>query len=324
MGLLRTTVAALFITVTGLVTVSTAARSEQKPLPRVGILLPESSSLERQLREQLRARGYADGETVKIDWRRYRSWGTIRTMSEDLVRSAPNLIVAFGTPPAKAVLEATRTIPVVFVAGEPVASGFVSSLNHPGGNATGASGNYGEMGGKLLDLVAQLVPGAGRVVVVRNPSNPLSARIVEQVQALAPSLRINALVIDATDADEVARGLRPIGKRRADAILIPPDFVFQAKKDRVVRAVRNTTLPAIYLEHAFAEAGGLVSYGPDAEEFAQIVAALVEKILKGANPAVLPVEQVSKLRLVVNLKTAKQMRINIPEPILTRADQVIQ
>ncbi|HVO45452.1 MAG TPA: ABC transporter substrate-binding protein [Steroidobacteraceae bacterium] len=313
----------LLITVAGLTMVSTAARPEQKPLPRVGVLLPESSSLEEQLAEQLRARGYIDGKTVNMDWRRYSSWGAkMRTISDDLVRSGPDLIVVFGTPPARAVVEATKTIPVVFVAGEPVAMGLVSSLSRPGGNATGASGNYVEAAAKLLDFVTQLVPGAHRVVAVRNPSNPLSLGIVEQVQRLAPGLRVRVIVVDARNADEVVSGLRPIGKRRADAILIPPDFVFQMETERVLHAVRETALPAVYLEHAFAEAGGLVSYGPDPKEFVQIVAALVEKILKGANPAELPVEQVSNLKLSVNLKTAKEMKISIPQSILMRAEEV--
>ena len=322
---LRRTVVALLIIVTGLVIVSTAARAEQKSLPRVGILLPQSPSLAQQMGEQLRARGYVDGESVKIDWRPYKTWdATMRTISADLVRSNPDLIVAFGTPPARAVLEVTKSIPVVFVAGEPVGAGLISTLSRPGGNATGASGNYVEMAAKLLDLVSQLVPDARRVVAVRNPSNPLSLRIAEQLQKFAPTLRMQVLVVDARNADEVARRLAPIGKRRADAILIPPDFVFQMEMERVLRAVRNTGLPAIYPEYAFAEAGGLVSYGPDQEEYVQIVATLVDKILRGATPAELPVEQISKVKLSVNLKTAKEMKISIPQSILMRADEVIQ
>jgi putative ABC transport system substrate-binding protein len=286
--------------------------------------LPESPSLERQVLQQLRLRGYIDGESVKIDWRHYATWDAMRTISADLVHSIPDLIVAFGTPPARAVVQATKTIPIVFVAGEPVGAGLVSTLSHPGGNATGASGNYVEIAAKLLDLVTQLIPGARRIVAVRNPSNPLTLGITEQLEKFAPALRLHILVLDARNADEVARGLVPISKRRADAILFPPDFVFRMETERVLHAVRSTGLPAIYSESAFAEAGGLVSYGPDQEEYVRIAATLVDKILKGANPGELPVEQVSKLKLSINLKTAREMKINIPQSILTRADEIFQ
>ena len=315
----------MFVAAIGLAAFSPHARTEQKTQPRIGVIIPDTPSLEQQLREALSARGYVDGESVKIDWRRYRSWdATMRASVDALVRSAPDLIIVFGTPPARVVLDQTKSIPVVFSAGDPVATGLVASLSRPGGNATGSSVNAVELSAKLLDLVTQLVPHARRIVAVRNPANPLSLAMVKGVQSIAPTLRVEVLILDARNADELARGLAQIGKRKADAILIPPDLVYQLDKERIVRAVRDTGLPAIYQEHIFAEAGGLVSYGPDRTEVVQSVAALMDKILKGANPGELPVEQVSKLRLAVNLRTAKEMRFAVPESILTRADEVIR
>jgi putative ABC transport system substrate-binding protein len=325
MRLLRRVVASACLVITTLAAVYSTSYAEQKPQPRVGVILPQSSTLEQRLRDQLSARGLIDGKSVVLEWRYYRGWDTsMRRVAAELVRSAPNVIVVFGTPPARAVLDETKSIPVVFAAGDPVATGLVSSLSRPGGNATGASVNAVELSAKLLDLVTQLVPGAHRILAVRNPSNPLSLQMVDQVQKLSQALRVEILVMDANSAYDLVKGLGRMNKHKIDAILIPPDLVFQIERERVVQAVRATGLPAIYQDHVYAEIGGLLCYAPDQREITQSVVTLVEKILKGANPADLPVEQVSKLRLVVNLRTAKEMRIVMPESILTRADEVIR
>lgn len=180
------------------------------------------------------------------------------------------------------------------------------------------------MSPKLLDLVKQLVPRARRILAIRNPANPLSMAMVKGVQSIAADLHVEIVVVDARNADALASQLAQIDKRKADAILIPPDLVFQLDKERIVRAVRNTGLPAIYQERAFAEAGGLVSYGPDRNEVIRSVTGLVDKILKGRNPAELPVEQVSNFKLTLNLKTAKEMGIAVPDSIQTLADDLIR
>ena len=325
MTLLRLSVVSLCAAITTLAALSSTSYAQQKPRPRIGVILPQSSSLEQGLRDQLSARGFVDGTNVELAWHHYNGWdASMRTVAAELVRSGPDLIVVFGTPPARTVLDVTKTIPVVFAAGDPVATGLVSSLSRPGKNATGASVNAVELSAKLLDLVVQLVPGARRIVAVRNPSNPLSLQMVDQVQDLARSLGVKILILDADNADALVRGLVRINKKKADAILIPPDLVFQIEKERIVRAVRATALPAIYQDQVFSQVGGLVCYGPDQAEITHSVVTLVEKILNGANPAELPVEQVSKLRLWVNLRTAKDMRIAIPQSILARADEVIK
>jgi putative ABC transport system substrate-binding protein len=317
--------ASLLIAGVGCMVLSWPVRAEQDSLPRIGIIYPQAPSFDQPIRQQLTARGLVEGKSVKIDWRSYKGWGTtMEAMVSTLVKSAPDVIVVYGTPATRAVLQQTTTIPVVFIVGDPLATGVLSSLSHPGRNATGASVTSVESSAKLLDLITQVVPDVHRILVLRNPSNPLGVKMVEQIASLAGGLRIQLLLVDATNAVELTAGLVRIDKHQADAILVPTDLVFQAEKRRIISAIRSTGLPAVYQEHAFAEAGGLMSYGPDPEEVAGIVTKLVAKILQGAKPADLPVEQVTRLKLLVNLRTATEMGIIVPQSILTLADAVIK
>jgi len=300
-------------------------RAEQKTLPRIAIVFPQSPGFDRPLREQLIARGFVEGKNVNLDWRSYKTWdATMESMIAELIQSAPDVIVVAGTPATRAVLRQTKTIPVVFDVGDPLATGLVSSLSHPDRNATGVSTTSVEGSAKVFELVTQLVPGARRILIVRNTLNPLAVKMVEQIRTLATPLQVQLKVLDARDPDELVSGLRKVDRRHADAILIPTDLVFQTGRERIVLAVRNTGLPAVYQEHGFAKAGGLLSYGPDPEEVARSASNLVLKILQGAKPSELPVEQVTKLRLLVNVRTAKEMDIIVPESVLTRADEVLK
>ena len=324
MSPLRTALACLFVAVLGCVA-SPKATAAQQVLPRIGIITPQSPSFAQRIAKALTAQGLIDGKTVQIEWRSYNRWDTaMEAMIAELVRTGPDAIIVYGTPAARAVLRQTATIPVVFTVGDPVATGLLSNLSHPDANATGASVTSVEATAKLLDLVAELVPDRRRILVVRNPSNPLGAKMVEEIRSLASATRIQILVLDASSVDELSSGLARVDKRQCDAILIPTDLVFQVEKERVIGAVRKTGLPAVYQEHAFAEAGGLMSYGPDPEEVSRTLSKMVAKILGGARPAELPVEQVTKLKLLVNLRTAKDMAIVVPQAVLVRADEVIR
>jgi ABC-type uncharacterized transport system substrate-binding protein len=299
--------------------------AETKGLPRIAIIFPDSPSFERPLREQLTARGFVEGKSVNVDWRSYKTWdATMESMVAELVRSSPEIIVVAGTPATRAVLRQTKTIPVVFDVGDPLATGLLTSLSHPDRNATGVSTTSVEGSAKVFDLVTQLVPDAHRVLLVRNTLNPLAVKMAEHIRNVAGTVQVQLTILDANSADELVAGLRRTDNHRIDAILIPTDLVFYTAKERIVRAVLSTGLPAVYQDLALAQAGGLVAYGPDGGEIARTEVSMIEKILRGAKPAELPVEQVTKLKLVVNLKTAKRMGIVIPQSILTRADEVIQ
>jgi len=299
--------------------------SEQKGLPRIAVIFPQSPSFDQPLREQLAARGFVEDKTVKIDWRSYKTWdASMESIVTELVLSTPDVIVVAGTPATRAVLRQTKTIPVVFDVGDPLATGLLSSLSHPDRNATGVSTTSVEASAKLFDLVTQLVPDASRILVVRNPLNPLAVKMTDQIRSMSVDGKAHVSFLDANNADELVAALRRITKHRADAILVPTDLVFRAGKEGIVRAVHKTGLPAVYQDLSLAEAGGLMAYGPDGSEIAQTEARMVERILQGAKPADLPVEQVTRLKLVVNLKTAKALGITIPESILLRADAVIR
>jgi len=294
-------------------------------VPRIVIILPDSPSFDQALLDQLTAKGLVEGKSIKIDWRSYKGWdAAMDSMIMDLVRSSPDVIVVHGTPATRAVLRQTKTIPVVFDVGDPLATGLLSSLSHPDRNATGVSTTSVEGSAKLFDLITQLVPHTRRIFVVRNSLNPLAVKMIEHIKIVAAATQVRLSVVDAKNADELVSALTRIKKRHGEAILIPTDLVFRTEKARITRAVLKTGLPAVYQDLSIAEAGGLISYGPDGAEIGQIMADLVERILRGAKPAELPVEQVTKLKLVVNLKTAKEMGIVIPQSIMTRADELIR
>jgi len=323
--MLRRIIFAIAVAIAGYAASFNVVPAEGDQIPRIAIILPNSPSFDQPLLDQLTARGLVDGKNIKIDWRTYRGWdATMETMVEELVRSAPNVIVVHGTPATRAVLRQTKTIPVVFDVGDPLATGLLPSLSHPGRNATGVSTTSVEGSAKLFDLTTQLVPGARRILVVRNSSNPLAVKMVQHIRGVAAATQVHLSILDARSADELVVALGKVDKHRARALLIPTDLVFRTERERIIDAVLKTGLPAVYQDLSFAEAGGLVSYGPDGGEIGRILANLVTKILRGAKPSALPVEQVTKLRLLVNLKTAKEMGIVIPQSILTRADEVIQ
>lgn len=293
-------------------------------LPRVGALLPRSD-VEVYLREELALLGYREGGTVTFDWRRYNDWGAeMRTMAVNLAVSPVDLIIAYGTPAARAVMDATRTTPIVFAVGDPLASGLVSSLSRPGQNATGVSVVSTEVSEKLLDLMIQLVPHGRRFITIRNPSNATSIKAIEQLQTLGTQRQVRLTIVEATNVRELEQGLSNITRRTADAILVPADLILLAEKERTLRAVRATSLPAVFQDEQFARGGGLMSYAPSQREIAQRVAGIAKKVLDGARPAEVPVEQVTRLTLILNTRTAKELGIAVPETILARADELVQ
>ncbi len=307
-----------------------AADAQQPASPRrIGVLLavfsPESKEAQ-AFREGLRDAGYVEGRDVVIEWRSVSGdYARAPALAADLVQRKLDVIVVESTPAAQAVKRATSIIPVVLaVVADPVASGLVANLAHPGGNITGLSGMGVEFSAKRLQLLKETIPRLTRVAVLRNPSNPWHAKVVEDLKAVAPSLSIELSVVGVRTPEEIGPAFSAVSRAHAQALYVIGDGFFIAHRAMLVKLASKDRLPTIYWARHFADAGGLMSYGPNFGEVWYRSAGYVDKILKGAKPGNLPIEQPTKFELVVNLKTAKALGLTIPESILLRADEVIR
>jgi len=294
-------------------------------LPRIGLLVPAIASLEEGLRQSLRDLGYVDNKTVVIEWRK--AEGTqqqLQSIAADLVHSRVDLIVVWGTPAARAVLETTQTVPTVFCVADPVATGMVASLSKPGGNATGVALLVPELTAKRLEFLRQLVPRARRIAYLRNPSNPISPRQFAEAQQAARTLGVELVTLDARDPREVETALRALPQRRLDALIVSGDLLFLQERARITQAVREAKLPTTFPWREGVQQGAVMSYGWSTKDVIRSIAVYVDKIRKGAKPADLPVEQVSKYELVINLSVARELGIDVPQALLLRADEVMR
>jgi putative ABC transport system substrate-binding protein len=279
---------------------------------------------EQGLRDGLVTLGYVEGKSIAIDWRR--STGGVddlRALSSDLAHSKPDLIVVFGTPAARAVLQVS-TVPIVFLSSDPVASGLVPNLARPGGNATGVSTTGPELTAKRLELLRQLAPRARRIGCLVNTSNPVGALQLEQAETAARALDVELVKLDARNDVQLDATLRAISRSTLDALLVTGDNLLFANRVKIARAAHRARLPAMFPNKEFRGEGVLVSYGPSVKEAGRMTAVYVDKILKGAKPGDLPVEEISKLELVIDLRVAHAQGIKVPEELLYRADEVIR
>ena len=254
--------------------------------------MPPVASMEEGLRQGLRELGYIEGESIVIEWRR--STGTreeLRLLAADLIRSKVDLIVTAGTAAARVVMETTTTVPVLFHVGDPVASGFATSLARPGGNGTGVSVISSELIAKRLELLHQLIPRAKRVVYLRNPSNPAGQQLLEEVQKAARILGLRVETLDARNIPEIDAALNKLRRSVANGCLVGGDLLYLAEQARISRAIRENRMPAVFAYREFHEDGALMSYGPSLKATMRSVAPYVDKILKGAKPADLPIER---------------------------------
>jgi putative ABC transport system substrate-binding protein len=312
--------------VMGTALLSALAWAEQPSIARIGVITagPENSPWEENLRNGLRELGYVEGKNIVIEWRR--SLGTdeeLRSVASQLAASKVELIVAFSTPAAGAALRAT-TVPVVFVAGDPVGAGLAASLARPGGQGTGVSMFNRELAGKRMELLRQVAPSIRRIVFLMNPSNPLDARMLEEAQKAARTLSVKLDTLGARNADELDVALRALPRSAADGLLVANDLFLVVNRAKVTQAVRKAKLPAIFPFKEYHDAGALMSYGPTTREATRAVAVYVDKILKGAKPSELPIEQMSKYELIIDLRVARAMGIHVPQELLLRADEVIR
>ena len=308
------------------------AASAQQPagrVPRVGYLTPSSVSARGgmiELRQRLRDLGYAEGRDVRFEIRSANEdFERLPDLAADLVRSGVDLIVAVSSPAIRAAENATSTIPIVMVSGtDPVAGLFVASLARPGSNVTGVTTYFPELAGKRLELLRECLPGLRRVAVLANLRNPSSAAEAKETETAGRAMALEIHVADARLPEQYPDAFATITRGGARALFVTTDPILSSNRERILHLAASHRLPAMYEWPEIVEAGGLLSYGASLADVNTRVAVYVDKILKGAKPADLPVERPTRLELAVNLKTAASLGITIPSAIVGRAGRVIR
>jgi putative ABC transport system substrate-binding protein len=297
---------------------------------RIGFLgTPPRSAISERIeafRQGLRELGYDDGKNIGIEWR-YADGKLDRlpALTAELVHLKTDVIVTAGPQATRSAKEATVTIPIVMgFDNDPVGSGFVASLARPGGNITGLSSLAPELSGKQMELLKEIVPKLSRMVVLGDSNEPVNAKALKEVELAAGSVKVQVHYLDVLNLKDIENSFRSASKQRADAILLLPGPVMPTHRTEVINLAAKSRLPAMYFRSDFVEAGGLMTYNVNYNDLFRRAASYVDKVLKGAKPADLPVEQPTKFELVVNLKTAKQIGVTIPPNVLARADKVIR
>jgi putative ABC transport system substrate-binding protein len=301
-------------------------------IPRIGYLanrLAANPDQQEAFLQGLRDLGYVDGRDVVIEYRDAEGkLERLSALAAQLVALKVDVIVAAaGTLPALAAQQASRTVPIVFIAvGNPVTSGLVTSLARPGGNLTGLSALTPELASKWLELLKQAVPGVTRVAVLWQPGGmgDTDKEVLKQADVAARVLAVRVHVVEARSPTDIDRAFSDLIRARANGLAVLSTPMFADERRRLVDLAARSRLPAVYSFKNYVDAGGLMSYGPNVADLSRRAAAYVDKILKGAKPADLPIEQPTKFELVINLKTAKALGLAIPQSILIRADELIQ
>jgi putative ABC transport system substrate-binding protein len=306
------------------------AYAQQPAIPVIGFLSTLSPSnlaanVMNEFRQGLKEAGFMEGKNVQIEYRWAEGhYDRLPILADDLVRRHVAVIAATGGEPSPQVVKAaTQTIPIVFMAnGDPVAAGLVASLNRPGGNLTGVT-IFGMMAaGKRLELLRQLMPKAGTIAYLMNPNNP--NREFDNVQAAARAVEQQILVLSADGGREIDSAFATIAEQGVAALLVASDPLFFDRRDQLIALAARQAIPAIYYLRAFSQAGGLLSYGNNLADMYRQVGTYTGRILNGERPADLPVIQSTKFELVINLKTAKALGLEIPPSLLATADEVIE
>ncbi len=297
---------------------------------RVGMLETIGASLNaanlRAFRQELKALGYVEGQNLAIEYRSAEGKAErFPELAAELVRRQVDLIITRGTPAAIAAKKTTATIPIVMAAsGDPIGTGLVSHLARPGGNVTGLSSVITELAGKRLELLREAFPAFSRVGLLWNPTNPTARNDWREADAAARALGVIPSSLEVRKSEDFGPAFEAARKQRVDVIVVILDGLIQNHQRQIVDLARRHRLPDVYASREFPEAGGLMSYGVSYPDLYRRAAIYVDKILKGAKPADLPVEQPTKFELVVNLKTAKALGLAIPQSLLVRADQIIE
>jgi ABC-type uncharacterized transport system substrate-binding protein len=309
-----------------------AARAQQpERIRRIGVLLPGGAddstfqTLVGAFLQGLGQAGWTIGRNLRIDARWAITPGDIRRQAAELAALAPDVILAHGASTVGPLLQATRTVPIVFpVAGDPVAAGLVDSLARPGGNATGFLAFEYSLSGKWLEVLKEIAPSVTRAAVFRDPTQGGGTSQFAAIQAVAPSLRVEVTPVNIRDAGEIERTVAAFVGSPNTVLIMTSGPRARLHRDLIITLAVRHKMPAVYPERSFVAAGGLISYGPDYIDQYRQAAGYVDRILKGEKPADLPVQAPTKYELVINLKTAKALGLEVPATVLARADEVIE
>jgi ABC-type uncharacterized transport system substrate-binding protein len=306
-----------------------AARAQQPAVPVIGFLSSRSIDVDASLltafHQGLADAGFVEGRNVTIDYRWAQGrYDQLPMLAAELVRKPVAVLVATGgTVSARAAKAATQTLPVVFTtADDPVKVGLVESLNRPGGNLTGITASFIEAAPKRLELLQEMLPKASTIGLLVNPTNPATLIEVSEVQAAARGRRVE--VLRASTEQDIDGAFEFLKQMRVDGLLIAADPFLFLRADQLVALAARQGIPTLYFRREFAQAGGLMAYGSNFAEFFRIMGLYAGQILRGAKPADLPVQQPTKFELVINIKTARALGLDIPPSLLTRADEVIE
>ena len=317
--------------VTLLLAVAVIAVAQQpKKISRIGFLSATSlsiiSSRIEAFRQGLRELGYVEGKNIVIEWRSTEGKADLLpALAAELVHLKVDIIVAAGSSATRAAKEATTTIPIVMTQDtDPIGTGVVASLARPGGNITGLSTLAPEVSGKRLELLKEIIPKLSRVAVLGTSTRPGNAQSLKEVELAAGAFKVQVQYLDILDVKDIETAFRAATKGRADTVLVLQSPIFFSQRKQIADLAIKNRLAAIYPQTEYTEAGGLMDYGANTPDLFRRAATYVDKVLKGAKPADLPVEQPTKFDLVINLKTAKQIGLTIPPNVLARADRVIK
>jgi putative tryptophan/tyrosine transport system substrate-binding protein len=319
-----------FISLLGAAVTLCSTRSWGQQLPKtylIGYLaLAEIPYLTKAWKEGMRKRGYIEGHNIKVEYRFIPAEGaSADAVAAELVKHGPDVIVAVGTAMTVAAKQATATIPIVMApVADPLRAGIVTNLAHPGGNVTGTMLYGSELAGKRVDVFKQVVPALTRIAVLGAGASPVTRVLWPETQNAVQSLRLETRLFTVQDPDELSATFEAIAKDNANGMLVLADPMLNAARKTIIALATSHRLPAIYEDREFVQDGGLISYGPSIAEMTRRSTAFVDKILKGANPGELPIEQPTEYELVINLKTANALDLTIPDKMLTVADEVIE
>lgn len=305
-----------------------AARAQQSPMPVIGVLETDATQTYLAgLRKGLSESGYVEGKNLTVEYRSAEGHNDrLAALAADLVGRPVAVLVTDSTPAAAAAKAATATIPIIFNTGaDPVAAGFVASLSRPGGNLTGVSILLSQVVPKQFEMLRAVLPTASNVGFLYNPTNRTLAKLITKgAQSAADSLGLKLHMLEASTEAEIGKAFADLAQVRADGLVIGPDIFFTARSSLLATLALQHAMPAIYHFHGFAAAGGLMSYGTSLADAYRLEGNYAGRVLKGEKPADLPVQQATKLELIVNLKTAKALNLTVPLPLLGRADEVIE
>ena len=319
----------LMLVLGGALTAARTLRAQQKAMPVIGFLNGrspgEAAGVVAAFRQGLSETGYVGGQNVAIEYRWAEGrYDRLRALAADLVGRQVDLIATGGLPPALAAKNATSTIPIVFLGTDPIRDGLVASLARPGGNLTGFTVINVELMPKRLDLLFELVPETRVIALLVNPNNPTAETIMGDVQEAARVKGMQLDIVKAGTESEIETAFAFLVQLQAGALVVGGDPFFNSRREQLAALASRHAIPAIYEYREFPAAGGLISYGPSLTNTWREVGIYAGKILKGAKPADLPVQQPTKFELVVNLKTAKALGLTVPQSILALADEVIE